>query len=535
MESIILNGYLSNYGLCIKKKDIKEEKTLNEIKKYFNVTPKDSEESKSFEVCYEDLNYLVLPKFISSIKIKLLNKNVNILFNIKKYSYHKEKADFSFSGILRDYQLEIVNYIINIFDNSINKPKGGIISLSCGGGKTIIGIYLAFILKLKTLIIVHQDFLLDQWMDRFKTFTNAKIGIIKQNIIDIENKDIVIGMLQSISLKDYDENLFKQFGLVIYDEVHHLGSKVFSQTLLKTSAEYTIGLSATPNRNDGLLKVIKWHVGDILYQMKKKYNYRVLVKKIHFRSQDVLYKEQRSWIKINNKTAYRPCLYKMEDNLIQIKSRNKLLLNMINTLKCLGRKIFIFSTRVEHLENLKTELDKTIEEAGESHIYNTYYYMGKTKKGERKMAEKYADIIFATLKLAEEGLDISILDTIIFALPFKNEKTVIQSIGRILRKDTLDIITQIPLVIDISDILSVYSNWSNVRNTIYGKENWYIQNYYFCDDEYLHKNSESKDKNPMNIIFDDVIDDNLIIKNIESENIEKPNLDKKQLSNRKII
>ena len=65
-------------------------------------------------------------------------------------------------------------------------------------------------------------------------------------------------MLRSISIKEYDREVFEEFGLVIYDEVHHLGSRVDSQALFKTSSQYTIGLSATPERSDGLLKVINW-------------------------------------------------------------------------------------------------------------------------------------------------------------------------------------------------------------------------------------------------------------------------------------
>ena len=68
-------------------------------------------------------------------------------------------------------------------------------------------------LKLKTLVVVHKSFLLDQWIKSINLFTDAKTGTIRGNIIDTENKDIVIGMIQSLSMKDYDESVFKDFGL----------------------------------------------------------------------------------------------------------------------------------------------------------------------------------------------------------------------------------------------------------------------------------------------------------------------------------
>jgi len=520
MTNYIINGYLNNYGYCCKKKLI-DNKILLIIKKYFNVTPvlQYQDNIVSFDVFYEDEKYIVLPKFSNTIKIKLkpfiLLNNIsysNIIFNINKYSYKKNICSFNFTGNLRDHQKIIINSIIDKFNNSenINKPKGGLVKLSCGSGKTVLAIYLSHLLKLKTLIVVHQEFLLDQWVERFAQFTNAKIGVIRQDIIDTDNKDVVIAMLQSISVKDYDPKVFSQFGLTIYDEVHHLGSRVFSQALLKTSSEYTIGLSATPERSDGLLKIINWHVGEILYELEKKYSYKVLVKKIYFRSNNILFKEKKRWIQ----GSIKPDNIKMIGNLMLVNSRNKLMIDFINVLKNHGRKIFVLSSRVDHLQVLKNGIDQIITDSGEAHIYNTYYYMGKSKKGERKMAEKDGDIIFATIQLAEEGLDISRLDTIIIALPIKKEKTLIQSIGRILRNDKLDNLTSVPLVIDISDILSIYSKWSKKRDEVYDKKDWYVQNYYWEDDKFIYKTSDLKDKTPMQIMFNDIIDEDFIEKNL---------------------
>jgi len=387
---------------------------------------------------------------------------------------------------------------------------------------TMLAIYLSWKLGLKTLVVTHKEFLMDQWEKRIKQFSNAKVGRIRQNNIDIDNKDIVIGMLRSLSIKNYPNDIMHQFGLVIYDEVHHTGSRVDSQALLKTSAEYTIGLSATPDRSDGMTKIINWHIGDILYEMEKKYSYKVLVKKIFFRSNDILFNEKTRWF--DHRMA--PNHNAMTNNIIKIKTRNQLICNFIDTLKNMGRKILILSFRVEHLELLKAIVDTKITEDGESHIYNSYYYMGNTKRGEKDMAEKDGHIIFATMQLAEEGLDIGHLDTIIFALPvsiqkdkkntkkIKSSKTLIQSIGRILRNDKLEDLTRIPLVVDISDLFSIYLSWSNKRNEIYNNKNWFVQNYYWEDLNYIYQPNQDITIKPMNIIFDDIFDEDFIEKNL---------------------
>jgi superfamily II DNA or RNA helicase len=148
----------------------------------------------------------------------------------------------------------------------INNKRGGIICLPCGSGKTVMGLYLHCHYKVKTLIVVHKSFLLNQWVERAKQFTDSKIGIIRQNKIDVEGKDIVIGMLQSISTNKYNSDIFKDFGLVIMDEAHHAPSKYFSKSLPIISSNITIGLSATPKRADKTEKILYWFFGEIMHQ-----------------------------------------------------------------------------------------------------------------------------------------------------------------------------------------------------------------------------------------------------------------------------
>ena len=88
-------------------------------------------------------------------------------------------------------------------------------------------------------------------------------------------------MLQSISMKEYSEDVFKDFGFVIYDECHHLVPKHF-HALLKTGCKYTLGLSATQTRADGLTKVFRWHLGEMVYKINKRDEENVNVKMIEY-------------------------------------------------------------------------------------------------------------------------------------------------------------------------------------------------------------------------------------------------------------
>jgi superfamily II DNA or RNA helicase len=138
--------------------------------------------------------------------------------------------------------------------------------LQTGGGKTVCALYIASQIKMRTLIVVHNTFLKDQWVDRIKMFLpDVTIGSIQGEEMDTD-KDVIIAMIQSLSMKDYPKEIFRGIGLTIVDECHHIASEVFSQAFQKITSTYMLGLSATPERKDGLMYVIEWFLGPILYK-----------------------------------------------------------------------------------------------------------------------------------------------------------------------------------------------------------------------------------------------------------------------------
>ena len=391
-----------------------------------------------------------------------------------KYEYKFNKGlaapNLVFNGQLREYQISGIKTILEYYQKqNSNAQASGLLKVGCGWGKTVGALYVASILKLKTLVVVHKDFLIGQWKERIEQFIpTAKIGIIQANKFDIEDKDIVFGMLQSLSLKYYPKDVFADFGFTIYDECHHLGAKMFSNALSLTSTKYQLGLSATPKRKDGLTKVFEWYLGPILYTYKRKINYDVIVKCINFRDPS---------LKVRTNMYGKVFTPAMITDLVQNDDRNKLIISNLIDLVRENRSILVLSERKDHLKLLKEQVDKQ----DQSKQIKTGFYIGGLKQKVLKESEK-ADIIFATMQMANEGLDIKKLNTLVFATP---KPDVEQMVGRILRKDKYEENDLLPLIIDIKDNYSIFKRWSKKRLIYYEKsENGYlIEDYNYVKDK----------------------------------------------------
>lgn len=391
-------------------------------------------------------NYLYLPKFYGIEKLGKPDEyneqsglEINVLLN----------------GNLRDYQIDPANKILNELKNE----GSTLASLYTGWGKTFLALWLITQLKRKTLIIVHTENLLEQWKVQIKNLMNEDCGIIQGANINIKGYNIVIGMIQSISMKTYDKDTFREFGFTIYDECHHTPGRCFSKIFYKIGSKYNLGLSATITRSDGLTKVIKYFLGKVIVNIKL----NILQPSISVIYTDI--EPIRDKTMINGKLNTQSMITDLCDN----NQRNIQLVNLImkyyngneNENENLGsdRKILILTERVSHCKELKRMLS--------FHTDNIGLYIGGMKNSDLEISNK-ARIILATYKMASEGYNNPELDTLIFASPVCK---IEQAVGRILRQENKNK----PLVIDIVDPFSFFINYYSKRNKYYNSKN-YINN-----------------------------------------------------------
>jgi superfamily II DNA or RNA helicase len=445
-----IDKYLSDIEIA--KKDLT-------VKPYNPYSFGKKDESTYFKIYQENDEYLSVPKFYGlkkfgkpEIEKELTGTNINIIFK----------------GELRPLQKIIVDKILSY----IKINDGGVICLPCAAGKTVIALFLAAFLKVKVLVIVHKTFLLNQWKERALEFTDASIGIIQRDKIEIDGRDIVIGMLQSIAKDKYDPIIFKDFGLVIFDEAHHAPSEYFSKALPIIAAKITIGLSATPKRTDKLEKILYWYFGDIMYKSEVEENNRVLVNIVNYDIEHEKFKEFFMYTGDLN----RP---KTINKITTIGRRNKFIINMVEQiLEEEGRKILILSDRLEHLKVLKKRLD-------EREIASSDFYIGGKKQKLLDIA-KNAQVIFASYGMASEGLDIPELNTLFMVTP---RKEVEQSVGRVIRKINLNIR---PIIYDFTDQLNSFINQGAYRKKLYKKMGFEINNIQVKNNKIISENIDNQ-------------------------------------------
>lgn len=360
-----------------------------------------------------------------------------------------KEVDVTFDGKLSGVQRECTDTFNRMISSSGTSPCGGIVVLPCGYGKTVFALHMVAVLKRKTLVLVHKNFLVEQWTQRARQFLpGVKIGTIQQNVVEVD-ADVVIGMVQSISKREYDATIFKEFGLVIIDEAHHMAARVFSQALLKIPARYTLALSATPERKDGMTNLLKWSMGEIVYRVKREQEV------VNISS--IIFEMCRPKIHVNREG--RVNWAQMINSLAKNEKRNQLIVNNILKFITDGRKIIVMSDRVEQLKSLNQLIDDSKIPTSKS------FYIGSTSAKERELAEG-KQILLTTYSMSREALDIPSLDTLVMATPVGD---IEQVLGRILRKHPEK---KTPLVLDIIDPYSIFECMKWKRRTYYASQNY---------------------------------------------------------------
>ncbi len=323
---------------------------------------------------------------------------------------------------------------------------------------TVMALNIVAQIQKKTLILVHKEFLMNQWMERIAEFLpGARVGKIQANVCDTANKDIVIGMIQTMYNKTFPQEVYSQFGMTIIDEVHRIGSEEFSKTLLKTITPYMLGISATVERKDGLTKLLHMFIGPTIYSLKRKQDDVVCVRGIEYTTRDADFNEVeydfRGYPKYSTMIS-KLCAYCPRSDFII-----RVIFDLISENP--DSQIMVLA----HNRSLLTYLHDTISGTTADVKPTIGYYVGGMKQKNLQDTET-KQIVLATYAMAAEALDIKTLSTLVMITP---KTDITQSVGRILRMKHDN-----PIIVDIIDTHELFQNQWTQRKRWYKKSNYKI-------------------------------------------------------------
>lgn len=340
-----------------------------------------------------------------------------------------------------------------------------------GKGKTVMSLEVARRLGRSTLVLVDQERLLNQWVDRIGEHLGFHdVGIIRQSCCE-HDKPFVVGMIQTLYNREYPSEVYDAFGLVIVDEVHTAGAPQYSRVLSQFSATNRFGISATPNRKDALNRVLRWNLGPVAVEMAQTH-----------RASQVRYVESYGVYSWYANTS--PKIGRFHTEVASDGVRNLLLARVLQRLYEQGRQILAIGDRIEQLEGIMAlcaELGIPESNMGIMAAQRHVWKYAKDPHPRRKPdgLQKDADytpvslqmvrkrtaqsdlddvsdtrqIIFATYGLLSKGVDIPRLDA---GLDLTPRSGMEQVHGRILRERLGKLM---PVWVTIRDVNSHRAEW----------------------------------------------------------------------------
>ncbi len=368
--------------------------------------------------CAEEFpKYIGLPRGCEKKLLELL-KQYNIQTEIRFEVQEGDPIDFDFHGDLTPDQNKALKAILpNHF---------GILAATTGFGKTVIAAKIISERKTNTLILVHRQQLLEQWIERLCSFLSLSpksIGIIgggRKKMTGV----LDIAMLQSLHKKEEVLEEVIQYGQIIVDECHHLAAVGFERVLKKVKARYVLGLTATPTRKDGHHPIILMQCGPICFRVSSK--------------SQIIATQMKHNVQIRNTAFELPNdnIKKMSDIyalLANDDERNTLIFEDVLEALEKGRTALLLTERTKHLEWFSEQFKERVEHVfvlrgGMKHSrrIEIFHKILNTPNNEKRL-------IIATGSYIGEGFDDPRLDTLFLSLPISWQGTLQQYVGRLHR------------------------------------------------------------------------------------------------------
>lgn len=369
--------------------------------------------------CAEEFpQHVALPRGCTDGAVSLL-WSLGATLEIDDQREQGDSIDSRFTGTLTELQEAAVRALLN--------HDIGVLVAPPGVGKTVAAVQLIAQRARSTLVLVHRQPLLDQWIAQLATFLGvapASIGRIGGGVHRVTGK-VDVAMIQSLVRKDEVAELVTQYGHVVVDECHHIPAVSFERVLSEVRARYVTGLTATPKRRDGQHPIIEMQLGPARYVADSKrrsyartFSHWLIVRETDFQ--------------LPGLDVQRP-IQDIYRSLADDAPRNELILADVTASLEAGRSPIVLTERRDHLDFLAERLCGQVR-----HL--VVLRGGASAKRRREVLAELAAIpddeerlLLATGRYVGEGFDDARLDTLFLTMPVSWRGTLVQYTGRLHR------------------------------------------------------------------------------------------------------
>ncbi len=368
--------------------------------------------------CAEDLpQFVALPRGCWG-EFEAVLRDHGVSVEIEDQRVGGERLPFQFQGRLTSVQQAAADALL--------AHDIGVFVAPPGVGKTVVGTYLIAARGCSTLVLVHRQPLLDQWLAQLSLF----FGLERKQIGQIGagkktgNGRLDVAMIQSLVRKDNIQDIVAQYGQVVVDECHHLPAVSFERVLAEAKARYVVGLTATPQRRDGHHPITTMQLGPVRFLVNPKtqaaqrpFAHTLVVRETGFKT---LCEGSAS-------------IQDMYAALAADAKRNQLILDDVIGALEQRRSPILLTERKDHLEYFAAQLSRIAR-----HVVVLQGGISPSARREVKrqlaiITDAEERVVIATGRYIGEGFDDARLDTLFLALPVSWKGTLIQYAGRLHR------------------------------------------------------------------------------------------------------
>jgi superfamily II DNA or RNA helicase len=337
-----------------------------------------------------------------------------------------------FTGELRPQQQQIRNTAME----KLQRSGSVIIAAFPGFGKTITAIEMLCSINVKTMIMVKQIMVMDQWINALKKYAPTK-KVHKVTSGKTVDASADVFLVNPVLLKTATRKGLEDVKLLIVDEMHQIVSPVLLRSFFRVQPDFVIGLSATPRRpkNDPYQQVIEWFFGDHIIGVELSKKHTVYTVNTGFKPTNVKYTSKgMDWNDILNQQS-------------ENEARNIVIVDSV--MKFPQKTWIVLVKRVEHaakLQEMFLERDVVCD----------------TMTGAKKTFDKNCKVLIGTTSKIGVGFDHSPIDALCVATDVVEYFE--QFLGRCMRR-----VDSEPIVLDFDDNFATLHSHYLIRLKAYKK------------------------------------------------------------------